>query len=169
MTEEHIKECIGSAYTRALVSYAGYNICISEHDYGFDGKILDVEYDEEYKRYSESGFLINFQLKSTVDYELKDDMIIYDLEVKNYRDLIRPNPGSPRILILYLMPREKEKWLINDHERLIIERGAWWYSLKGLPECSNKDKKRIKIPAGNLLSVESLNEMMKRVKEGEDL
>lgn len=169
MTEEHVKECLGTAYTRALVAYAGYNICVSEHDYGIDGKILDVEYDEENKRYSESGFQIDFQLKSTVSYIIKDNLIIYDIEVKNYRDLIKRNPGNPRILILYLMPKEKSNWFISDKNKLQLQHGAWWYSLKGLPETENKGRKRIEIPVENFLSVNSLNDMMKRVKEGDEI
>ncbi|WP_373262365.1 DUF4365 domain-containing protein [Hungatella hathewayi] len=169
MTEEHKKECLGAAYTRAVVSSAGFNLCVSEHDYGFDGKILDVEYDEEYGRYSESGFQIDFQLKSTVCYEIKDNLIIYDIEVKNYRDLIKINPGNPRILILYLMPRDKKDWVVNDKDKMILRYGAWWYSLKGMPETDNNDRKRIKVPLDNFLSVDALVKMMKRVKEGDEI
>lgn len=169
MTEEHRKECLGVAYTRAVVSYAGFNFCVSEHDYGFDGKIIDVEYDDEYRRYSESGFLIDFQIKSTVRYEIKDDMIFYDIEVKNYRDLIKRNPGNPRILILYLMPQENDDWLENDKHKLILRHGAWWCSLKGFPETDNKERKRIKIPIKNLLNKEALIRMMECVKEGGEI
>lgn len=169
MTEEHKKECLGAAYTRVVVSNAGFNICVSEHDYGFDGKILDVEYDEEYRRHSESGFQIDFQLKSTVCYEIKDNLIIYDIEVKNYRDLIKTNPGNPRILILYLMPQEKKEWVVSDKDKMILKHGAWWCSLKGMPEIKNKDRKRIKIPIENFLSVDALINMMKRVKEGDEI
>lgn len=169
MTEEHIKEGIGTAYTEAVASYAGFNIVVSKHDYGIDGKFIDVEYDNEYKRYSDSGFLIDFQLKSTVKYEIDNGYIIYDLEVKNYRDLIKTNVGNPRILVLYLMPRERSEWLLNDDNGLTLKKGAWWYSLRGKPNVNNDHRVRIKIPITNFFCADALTSMMERVKEGDEL
>ena len=102
VTEAHIKEQISSAYAKAIAAQAG--VIFREYssiDYGFDGKFSEVFYDEENKRYSESGFGIDVQIKATTNITSENGKLIYDLEVKNYRDLIKTNVGTPRILIVY--------------------------------------------------------------------
>lgn len=166
MTEETIKESLGMAYTRAVAAYAGMNITVSEHDYGYDGTFIDIEYDEEYKSYSPSGFEINFQLKSTEKFEIKNDFIFYNLRVKNYRDLIK-NKGNSRILVLYLMPHDRAEWLVSTTSHLIMKQGAWWYSLEGMSQTSNEHTIQIKIPFSNFLDADTLKDLMQRVKVGE--
>ena len=51
------------------------------------------------------------QLKATTNIVPKNGKIYYDLEVKNYNDLIRENIGTQRILILYAMPKDRDLWL----------------------------------------------------------
>lgn len=100
MTEEHIKEMISTAYVEAIAADAGIDIFKPLFDYGVDGTFKSMTYDSRYKRWNDNGFSIDFQLKSTTNITPKDDFLLYDLEAKNYRDLINENVGSPRILIL---------------------------------------------------------------------
>ena len=86
ITVQHQKESLGQAYVRAVVAKAGFNIAVSEHDYGVDGLIKDVA--DRGGRYFETGFGINFQLKSSVDVVFEDGFVVYDLESKNYFSFI---------------------------------------------------------------------------------
>lgn len=166
ITEEHVKENLSKAYVEAVVARAGFGYAESKNDYGIDGTIKEVLYNERRRRYTDSGFNLDFQLKSTVNAEVKDNEIIYDLRAKNYSDLIDEEIGTPRILILYSMPSESDVWLENNQNNLILRNGAWWVSLRGYPDVDNRESVRIKIPVENLLSVTELKRMMQYVKEG---
>jgi len=168
MTEQHIKEQISKAYTKVVAAKAGIIYRdFGEMDYGMDGSFSDVEYSNG--RYSESGFGIQFQLKATAHITPKDGRLIYDLEVKNYNDLIKNDVGMPRILILYVMPKDKSEWLIINSEYTILKKCAWWYSLKGSKITKNKNRVRIYIPDNQILTVQELKRLMNCVKEGAEL
>lgn len=170
MTEEHKKEQLSKAYAYAIAANAGvifrdYN----EQDYGLDGKFADVEYDAYRKRYIENGYGIEFQLKATTNIITKNGYICYDLEVKNYCDLIRTDVGFPRILIVYLLPKEKEDWLRIRPDYTVLKKCAWWCSLKGHPNTDNRSKIRVEIPINQYLTCDELKKLIKNIKEGVDI
>ena len=169
MTDEHIKEDLSKYYLQSIISICGYTNSIDNHDYGMDVRINDNEYNQENKTYELTGFGIDVQLKSTVTYQINDDKIIYDLRVKNYNDLIKTNCGSPRILALYCLPKDKNEWIYSDEKKLILNGSMYWYSLKGLPHSKNKENHRIYIPKNQLFNEKTLKILMNKVKEGEDL
>ncbi len=169
ITEEHMKENISRTYVEAVIARAGFGYAESKNDYGFDGTIKEVIYNERRKTYTDSGFNLDFQLKSTVCAEVRDEYIVYDLRCKNYWDLIEENVATPRILILYTMPKEPEEWLKSDTNNLILKNGAWWTSLKGNEDVDSKSTVRVKIPLSNFLSVNELKRLMQRIKEGDEL
>ena len=166
MTEAHTKELISRAYVNAIAARAGMTVAISSLDYGLDGTFKDIEYDARTREYSETGFGIDFQLKATVNAHPKNEVIKYSLEVKNYHKLIQSHVGTPRILIVYSMPREEDLWLTVKEEESSFRKCAWWCSLKGYPDVDNKKRVVIDIPLSQQLTPEKLAEMMKRVKEG---
>lgn len=169
MTEEHIKEQISVSYAKAISAYAGISFNVIEQDYGMDGSFRDVEYIEEYKRHCETGFNIDCQIKSTINAEIIDDEVVYDLEVKNYRDLIKTNVGTQRILVLYLLPRDKNEWIMFEDDSILLKKCAWWCSLKGKPNVNNKDRVRVKIPVNQRLTSNELVRLMNLVKGGAEL
>jgi hypothetical protein len=82
ITDNHIKEALSLAYAHALAGIAGVNLHLGpRHDYGVDGTFRPVKIIE--KRRIEDGFPIDFQLKSTVNWEVLDKNILIDLEIKN--------------------------------------------------------------------------------------
>jgi hypothetical protein len=169
ITEEHIKEKLSMAYAQAIAANAGVKCDKYDLDYGMDGRFSSVTYDEVYKRYCDDGFGIDFQLKATTNAKMKDGKVKYSLEVKNYRDLISTKAGSPRILVLYAMPKNREEWLNSCNENVILKKCGWWCSLKGNNETSNKERITIEIPEENLLTSEELNRLIECVKMGEEL
>lgn len=74
--------------------------------------------------------------------------------------------GTPRILIVYSMPREKDMWLTVNKEETLLRKCAWWCSLKGYPEVENKERVVIDIPLDQQLTPEVLVQLMQKVKEG---
>ncbi len=131
ITVQHRKEALGQAYLRAVVAMAGYNLGKSEFDYCFDGTIKDVVTRDG--RYYENGIGINFQLKSSSDVFFQNGNVVYDLECKNYNDLVPESTMLPKILVLFVLPTDESDWLNVSTQCLTMKRCAWWCSLEGLP------------------------------------
>ncbi len=167
LTEQHIKEGLSKSYVKAVANRAGFNCSEFQYDYGMDGTIEGVQYREN--RMVMDGFKLDYQLKSTTNVEFKDGYIIYDLESKNYNDLINSNVGTPRILILFILCTDQSKWLTINCDNTIFQKCAWWISLKNEEMTLNKTKKTIKIPNSQIFDVENLVKLMYKVKNGEEL
>jgi len=148
----------------AIGAMAGLNVQFYDIDYGVDGFFKEVR--EINGRRCTSGLHLDYQLKATKNWEFKDEYIIYDLDVKNYNDLINvykeTSNISPLILILLLLPEEKNSWLTATHDNLVMQKCCYWFAVdEKLSNSNNNSKVRIKIPLANLLTPESLLKLLK--------
>ncbi|MBE6070706.1 MAG: DUF4365 domain-containing protein [Clostridium butyricum] len=169
ISEQHIKEGISTGYVKAIAHYAGMNIEFSDMDYGFDGTFSGVKIREHAgkRRILSDGCKLDFQLKASINVEIKNDVVEYNLEAKNYNDLVDTEICTPRILILYKLPKDKESWIKVSTTETVFKDCAWWCYLSGQEETKNKEKKLIKIPKNQILDQNSLRELMKKVRRGE--
>ncbi len=167
ITVQHQKEALSQAYVRAVIAKAGFNFGKTEFDYGIDGTIKDVV--NRNGRYVESCFGINFQLKSSCNVTIENGLVVYDLESKNYNDLVAESSMLPNILILLALPSNSDEWLEVTAEQLVMKKCAWWYSMEGQEPTTNQATKRITIPEGQIFSPAALVTLMEKVKGGERL
>lgn len=170
LTEEHIKEGLSKSYVSAIANKAGMNCETNgrEFDYGIDGSIIDVKIMRNGRR-CESGFKIDFQLKSTINLNVNEDEVIYSLSARNYNDLVDGEVGTPRILILYSLPEPPEDWVSVTEDNLIMRNCARWCSLYGGTPTNNTSSVNIHIPRKQILTVDEVCRLMSLVKEGEQL
>lgn len=155
MSPNFIQEELSKAYVRAVVYNAGLSLSIPEKDYyGIDGTIDDPN--------RRGVNRIDFQLKSTTDYEVRDGEIVYDLRVEDYNRLIR-DEDVPRVLILYLMPKDPDEWLAQGLEQLCLRECAFWHSLMGKDWSPNPYEKRVFVPQANVFSQDGLRDMFRRL------
>lgn len=163
MTEEHIKEAISLRYIELVAAYNGFKTSSSYPDYGADLSVEEVDFriENQHKRYLETGRELKFQLKATTENSIIDDgdIIKYDLNATTYNDLLtRKDSKNPLILILFVLPPDKNNWLnISDNE-LVAKKCAYWF----FPDetevfTQNTEKKRISISKNNYISNETLN------------
>jgi hypothetical protein len=171
ITRGHQKESLSRAMIQAIAGRCGMTCSYADFDYGIDVVVNDVteRSDSGKRRYIESGFSIAIQAKSTTEATVEGDAIIYDLAAKNYNDLRDVNVGTPRILVLLVLPQDESEWVALSEQQLIKKRCIYWHSLKGEPPTTNQAAVRIRIPRANLLNVESLQALMQRRKEGLEL
>lgn len=167
ITIQHQKEALSQAYVRAVIAKAGFNFGKTEFDYGIDGTIKDVI--NRNGRYVDSCFGINFQLKSSCDISFENGHVIYDLESKNYNDLVTESSMLPNILILLALPSNSDEWLEVTLDQLVMRKCAWWCSLEGQEPTTNETTKRIAIPDCQIFSPTTLVDLMEKVKGGEKL
>ena len=117
----------------------------------------------------ETGFKLDIQAKSSVTARVEASEVIYSMEVKTYNDLRDTSVGTPRILVLLVLPRDEEQWVHIDQTRFMIRGSAYWMSLRGKGGGTNRERVTVSIPRSNLFTVESLKRIMDSVKHGEDL
>jgi len=166
LTEQHIEEGLGRAYIMAISNSAGLTCEFPISDFGIDGTICNISKSDDGRRFHDS-YKIDFQLKSSINVELKDDVIKYALEAKNYNDLINTNVGMPRILILFKLPQDRNTWLSVNEEEMILKNCSWWCSLAGREPTPNTSTKTIDIPRSQILTPEALRTLMDCVIRGE--
>lgn len=154
MPSNFIQEQISRAYVRSVVFNAGCNVSFPEIDLGIDGTI-------EAPRIGMSR--VDFQLKSTTrQLELRDGNILYDLRVENYNQLI-VSDDAPRVLILYLMPNEREEWVSQSESELCLRKCAYWKSLMGMDLSRNESTQRVEVPLTNIFSSDGLSDMFNQL------
>ena len=147
------------AHIYALAGVAGVNYSVKKvYDYGVDGQFSAVV--NRGNRRIDTGFPLDFQAKATVDWELVDGQIVYDLEAKTYNDLALRTPAeSTMILILLCLPKNRSDWHGATCQETIMRHCCYWHTINGEPT-SNSRTQRIYVPSDNLLTPASLNELL---------
>jgi hypothetical protein len=162
----HRQESLSRAYIQAIASRCGLNCSFRAFDYGIDVTVHQIQRRDN--RYVETGFNLDIQAKSTYEAPVTDMDVLYDMEVKAYDDLRDPDVGTPRILVLLVQPEAETEWTEATEEELRVRRCAYWLSLRGRGPTTNTSKIRVSIPRANRFSIESLQAIIERLRNGED-
>ena len=169
ITVEHTKENLCAAHIYALAAMAGTGLTSPEvHDYGVDGTFQDVLI--RGKRRFSSGFPLQYQAKASVNWELKDDNIVYDLESKSFNDIVTRGPAqTTMILILLCLPRDQPDWHLVTDKNTILRNCCYWGIPTGNAVPNEKSKKRIWLPTKQLLTPQSLRELLEAERARREL
>lgn len=148
---------------------AGVNISIkSAFDYGVDGDfrpIKEVTLPNGIIRRVESGFNVDFQAKATKNWEKRDNNIIYDMEAKNYNDIVgRDRAATSLILVLLCLPGNVNDWHSTSETQTILRHSCYWAVPSGPLTC-NTATKRILVPTANLLTPDVVKGLLRDERE----
>jgi hypothetical protein len=105
---------------------------------------------------------IDAQLKSTVNLVHTNNLVKFDLDVKNYNDLRETEVGTARILIVVDLHAASERWVRCSGRHMVFDRCAYWASLYGAPPTTNTTKIRIEIPKEQVLTPAELESIIER-------
>jgi Domain of unknown function (DUF4365) len=155
-------ELLSKAYVRAVVAFAG-GICVEPiPDFGIDLTIHHVA--SETGQYTDEGALINLQLRSTTEatYDNDEDAYHYELDVKTYNHLRKTAVRIPRLLILFVMPKEETIWVTQEREGMTIRNCAYYLSLKGHPTTTNEQSITVAIPCKQIFSMNFLQRQFQK-------
>lgn len=148
-----IQEQLSLSYVRSVIYNAGFNLSRCEvDDHGIDGTI---------QSYSRGRNRVDFQLKSTTRYSVRNGNIIYDLRAQNYHQLIESD-GTPQILILYLMSANNKFWLSQNHYEMSLRKCAYWVSLMENPPSDSSSTVRVSLPQENIFDRNALQAMFRQ-------
>jgi hypothetical protein len=169
LPESEIKKQLSEVYVNAVCSIAGFSMSKPNFDCGIDYHINEVITEPD-GTFHETGISLDIQLKSTIDFQIKDNKIIYGLKNKNYNDLSTETVGTKRILVLLTLPNKKIEWLKQNIDQLILKKCAHWICLEGNSSKENIDSSTtIYLPIDNIFSEENLKLIFKNIKEGKKL
>jgi hypothetical protein len=126
----------------------------NSYDYGVDGQFRPVVV--RGKRRVATGHPLDFQAKSTINWELADNKIVYDLEAKTYNDIVfRTSSETTLILILLCLPKDQREWHAASISETTLRHCCYWHFFTG-EATKNVTSKRIYIPCENILTPENL-------------
>lgn len=168
MNETVIMEELSKRYLETIANNSGFYNSTSR-DFGTDLTIRKANLYPNRSRYLTSGKAIDIQIKAVSEKyarHFNDDsksFIKYDLEVKNYNDLIdramENGAFIPLILVIFILPDKKEEWVELQPEKLILQKCAFWYKIPDNTYHSNNTSTvTIEIPKSNRISLDFYNE-----------
>jgi hypothetical protein len=165
MSLNDLKSEYSYAYVRAVAATAGY---FTEERYrGKDADGVDLTILSRTPAGTSIGSTsLDLQVKATAEWQGKADYV-FDLEMKNYRELRSDIFQVPRILVVVNLPKLRTDWVEHSHEQLALRRCAYWKSLRGWPESQNTTSSRITMNAEQVLDVHQLQMLMKQIENGE--
>ncbi len=158
LTENQTKEELSIAYIHAIAAKIGFScerpktdmdsvdVEIKSHGYLTHDSII---YSPE----------IKLQLKSTSCINMIGDNIHFSLPVNNY-EALRSNSMTPRLLVIFELPTNKDDWIHHTSEELIMRKCTYWVNLSGEPDTQNQSSVTVKIPKQQVLSPDELYQLM---------
>lgn len=167
LTRNHRQEGLCRAYIQAVAAQCGMSASTPYPDYGIDMTLNEIELSQGI--HSESGYRLDVQAKSATRVGRVEGVIRYDLDLRSYDVLRRPAPGSPRMLVVLLLPRDESRWCSQTEDQLVLRHCAYWISLRGWSPSVNRRSVRLSIPAAQMFSPDALRTIMGRIKTGETL
>ncbi len=170
MTEDQRKESVSREFLRILAESHGYKVTVPSSDHGVDMIVCPVTTRTEPSgkvRFLDSQFKLDFQLKATTTTGVVDagDDIKFDLEVKNYNDLIqRRNEPLPLHLVVVVLDSAPPHCVSVDEDRLTLAGKAFWYLPDPAAEVSeNARQVRVTIPKANQLGTRFISERFEQL------
>jgi uncharacterized protein DUF4365 len=155
------KEMFSIAYVRAVASVIGCNVGRQD----VDEDSVDMTLSMTIKTGRIHAPKIDLQLKCTSKSSIKNGGILFRLKEKNFDELRDSECLVPRILVVTLVPDNPSEWIEQDHDRLLMKKCSYWFSLKGMAKPSTSSVS-ICIPDSQAFTSKALLEMMEKISKG---
>ena len=89
----------------------------------------------------------------------------FTLDNEHLVKLARTPVAVPKILVVMLVPRERDQWLAAGHDRLDLRHCCYWTNLAGHP-VTGRRRTTVRIPTARIFDDVALCEIMTRVGSG---
>lgn len=158
-----LKEGFSLGYIQAVAAAAG---CTFERTVN-DRFSIDAMLSKEAGGHTYTLSSLGIQAKCTAAHQFKKGVLKFSLSRKNYEDLSDPMAMFPRILVVLLVPRAPEQWIVQRKRITTVKHCAFWTSLRGLPPMPEDAKTvSVRILEEHVFSSAALHAMMKRIGDG---
>ncbi|WP_293743559.1 DUF4365 domain-containing protein [uncultured Pedobacter sp.] len=169
MTENDIMEELSRKYVEVIANKGGF-FNQTGRDYGNDITLRRAAKSSSRSRYLTSGKSIDFQIKAVLERYVKyhGTYISYDLEVKNYNDLVERKLENgaliPLYLIIFIVPNRSDDWVFVSSTEISLRKCAHWYEIDdNLPLSTNNSTKTIHIPIANVVDLNLFDNLFKKL------
>jgi hypothetical protein len=166
LSPPNIESELSYAYLHAVASKAGMACRESnrhEDNNGIDAMLT------AWGPFPNGGYLtevdIKVQLKATFASPSDDgaNLGYFLKEVNRYNDLRAETVDIARILVVLFLPEDPNTWLHHTTEQLALRRCAYWQSLGGAPETTNKTGVTVKLPKVQVFTPGALQSIVARL------
>ena len=132
-----VKQELHFAYFRAVVADAGATAAPPTPDIGIDFIVSGARIRNETK-FAPTGLSFFCQLKSTTDWKIRGDYVVYEVNADAYNKLAELEKGLG-ILIVYALPQHGMSPLMVDESCLQLRKCCYWYHIPREPtlNCSS--------------------------------
>lgn len=168
ITENHRKEMVSWAFVHSIVTKAGCKISNPMLDYGLDLGVTQVrETTDARGSRLVDGCEFKIQLKSSSSVDIVADEIVYDLDSKNYNDLVAVDVNVPRILVFVHLPEVEDQRIAISSESITLKYCAYYARLAGREPKDNVGSVRIKIPLTNTFDPQFIDKFFSEIERGD--
>ncbi len=133
-----VKQELHFAYFRAVVADAGATAAPPTPDIGIDFVVSGARIRNETK-FAPTGLSFLCQLKSTTDWKISGDHVVYVVDADAYNKLAELKKGLG-ILILYALPTDGTEPLSVTEEMLRLRKCCYWYRIPRAPTTKTSSK-----------------------------
>lgn len=172
LTGNDIESELSYAYLHAVASNAGTSCSVATRS--LDGNGIDATI-TGWGPFLDGGYLeeitIHVQLKATVSVPAeKNGHLSYFLkDNKRYDDLRAVTISVPRILVVLFLPANSADWLNISPTELIMKKCAYWTSLRGAGDPTNKTGETVYLPTSQIMNNNNLSEIFAKLSRQEVL
>lgn len=165
MPETQRSENFSCAYVRALAAHVGLNASQSENDFGIDISFVKVISYLPIAKKRKKRFVndphalpLNFQVKSTKNWDFVGSMVRCKLEAKAYDDAVYARGKLP--VLMMCLPQTFDDWYCQDEVCLQLRHCCYyWKPASDATMTPNDSTKTILIPRTQQFTEEALIEL----------
>lgn len=170
LTEANVEAELSYAVLHAVASHAGFS-CEWRNRH-LDGAGVDATVTEDGDGLAPDSTLhyvsLDVQLKASYrELPEANGKLSFPLKIEHYDKLRSVKVGSPRVLVLLRLPRDRAEWLHVTPEMLVAKRCAYWVSVRGAPVIADQENCTVYVPTANVLTPDSLRGLMVRFSRQE--
>lgn len=166
LSTQNVESELSYAYLHAVASSVG--VCVSDANRHQDNAGIDATL-TSWGPFPEGSLLkevdLKVQLKATVKPPvLRNDHFSYELQgIQRYHDLRSEALATPRILVVLFLPQDQRHWLEITPEFLMIRKCAYWASLRGAPDTTNRASVAVYLPCRQTFHPQGLQALLSRL------
>jgi hypothetical protein len=155
------EEQFSIAFIRVLAAVAGVYVQEPRDDIESEDLILAA------KRAGSPRLAV--QAKCSADVGIAGEDFPFELKVRDYNNLRSTNTCLPRILIVVEVPggEPQTEWLDHKQDECCMRRTAYWMSIRGYRDLTNRTSVTIRIPTRQRLTVGTIIDMMEKIAAGD--
>lgn len=166
ISPQHVEESISRAHVIAIAAIAGMVIDRPDLDYGSDGTFKTVlRFNGDLQV---DGNALEYQLKASINIrDLNETEISYSMDSTAYNKIVARNNHpfcQPIVLIICQLAEKREHWVSTDLSQLSLKNCCFYHKMLDMELTTNVSSIAVHVPKANLLTAESLKELMDSVR-----